>query len=185
MRKRACSATLQLAEAADRFSSIRPDVALPTRIGVDYGEMSRGMLGRSFHVEYRHIGGVPNTANRLQELNKQLRTRLLVSAEVLHGLDGPQGFVARYVGHFKLHGKTQSTQVYELIGERADAEPQQLWLCETFAEALAEYQKGDRDKARALFDALLLRHPGDGPALFYARLCAQSHSYGTGPIPVE
>jgi len=179
LHRRACSAALQLAEAAERFS------ALPTRIGVDYGPMSRGMLGGSFHVEYRHMGDVPNTANRLQRLSKQLGARLLVSEAVIKGLDGPDGFLVRHVGHFKLPGKEHPTQVYQLIGERVGAEPQQLRLCETFAEALAEYQKGDCASARALLEALLLSHPGDGPALFYARLCTQSRSYGTGPIPVE
>lgn len=185
LRRRACSAALQLAEAAEHFSHIRPEAALPTRIGVDYGEMSRGMVGRSFHVEYRHIGDVPNTANRLQRLNKQLRTRLLISESVIDGLDGADGFLVRYVGRFTLPGKELSTQVYQLIGERVGAEPQQLRLCETFAVALAEYQKGERDKARALFETLLLRYPGDGPSLFYLERCAEGRSYGSGPIPVK
>jgi len=182
LRRRACSAALQLAATAGQLGR-KQSPGLPMRVGMDYGPMSRGMLGGSFHIEYRHSGDVPNSAQRLQSLNKQLKleTGVLASAAVLDGLDG---FLTRYVGNFTLQGKQRSTQVHQLISERASADSRQLLLCELFGEALACYQSGSSDEARGLFEALLVRFPGDGPSKFYGQLCKDKPSLGSQPIPV-
>jgi hypothetical protein len=57
-------------------------------------------------------------------------------------------------------------------------------LCELFGEALARYQSGSSDEARGLFEALLVRFPGDGPSEFYWQLCKDKPSLGSQPIPV-
>lgn len=202
LRRRACSASLQLAEAVERFNRLRPkDQALPTRIGVDYGRMTRGMLGGPFHIEYRHRGDPPSTADRLQKLSKQLKTRVLVSEGVINGhsgldgeaeaqnaaprLDGPDGFLVRDLGYFKLRGKTRPTHVYELIDERARALPEQRDLCEKFQAALHAYQLDRRDKAHGCFEALHRQYPGDGPSAYYARLCGRGRYHGKEPIPAH
>jgi adenylate cyclase len=184
VRMKACVASLRLAAAAEEFNRTHPEAALSTRIGVSYGEMSRGMRGSPFHVEYRYMGNVPATANRLQDLNKRLITRVLVSEDVIDALE--HGFLARYVGHLRLKGKTVSTQVYELIAEfRTRATSEQLELCKAFAQALYDYQEGREHVARERFEALQRKYPGDGPTAFYALHCAQGKYYGEEPIPVD
>jgi adenylate cyclase len=183
LRRRACSAALKIAEAVERFNRTRArGEALPTRIGVDYGWMSRGMLGSPFHIEYRHMGDATNTAGRLQKLNEKLKTRLLVSEAVIQGLDGEDGFLVRDVGYFKLRGKKRPTHAYELIAERAHAVREQLDLCASFAAALAAYRADRRDEARERFEALHREHQGDGPSAYYAKLCARGRFLGRRPI---
>lgn len=191
LRRRACAACLQLAEAAEQFRQIQPETAMPIRIGVEYGLMVLCMVGGPSHVEFHAVGDVPNTASRLQELNKKLGTRLLVSRALIDGLDGPGDFLARYVGHFTLHGKQQSTHVYQLIGERSLATREQLELCESFREALAAYQAADRqdadqqDDAQRHFEALRRQHADDGPTAYYAGLCAAGRYLGQKAIPAD
>lgn len=180
-RERACMAALQLAAAAEHFRESHADVAIRTRIGVDYGRMTLGMVGSPLHLEYRPVGEPPNIASRLQELGKQLGSPLLVSEPVIAGLER---FVVRDLGLFVLRGLPHPTRVYALVGERGKVASQTLDLCAAFAAALAHYHAGRRADAQRGFARLLRDHPGDGPALFYEALCAGGRFHGTAPIRV-
>ena len=87
LRNRAMVAALAAATAVDRFNAASGRFALPTRIGLHSGRLLLGSVGAIDHYEYRAVGDIVNTATRLEGLNKHLGTRLLVSAEVLHGLE--------------------------------------------------------------------------------------------------
>lgn len=179
LRERACSAALQLAAAAERFREDHAEAALHTRIGVDFGRMTLGMVGSALHLEYRPVGEPPNIAARLQELGKQLGAPLLVSEAVVAGLER---FVARDLGLFMLREAPRPTRVYALMGERDSAPARILDLCSAFAGALADYHAGRRADAHRAFEALQLDHPEDGPSRFYGMLCAKGAFLGTAPI---
>ena len=61
---------------------------LQTRFGVDWGRVALTTVGAHGHYEYRAVGDAVNTANRIQELNKRLGTRILVAEAVLGGAGG-------------------------------------------------------------------------------------------------
>jgi len=181
VRERACQAALEIRAASERFN--RDSTArMPTRIGVDFGPISLTTLGAGTHWEYRPVGSVPNTANRLQSLNKKLGTQVLVSEAAVEGLDG---LLVRDLGLFMLRGKTSVTRVYELVAERARATDSQLALCEAFAEALQRFQAGDLDGALLRFEALERQYVGDGPSRFFAVLCGQTANYVNGVVVVN
>lgn len=180
LRERACTAALQLAAAAERFREDHVEVAVRTRIGVDFGRMTLGMVGSALHLEYRPVGEPPNIAARLQELGKQLGAPLLVSEAVIAGLER---FVARDLGAFILREAPRPTRVYALMGERDGVPTRVLELCAAFAGALANYHAGRYVEARRGFEALQRDHPEDGPSRFYAALCAKGVFLGAAPIP--
>lgn len=175
VRAQACQAALEMSTASERFNE------MPTRIGIDFGPIALTTLGAGTHWEYRPVGAVPNTANRLQTLNKLLGTRLLVSEAVVAGLDD---FAVRDLGWFLLRGKESPTRVYELIAERAQASPGQLQLCELFAIALQRLQLGDASGAFALFEAILEVHPRDGPARYFLGLSQTQSVRADGVVVV-
>jgi len=181
VRERACQAALQIRVASERFNR-ESSARMPTRIGVDFGPISLTTLGAGTHWEYRPVGSVPNTANRLQSLNKRLGTQLLVSEAALEGLDN---LLARDLGWFMLRGKVTATRVLELMAERSQATESELALCEAFSQALQIFQSGDLQRAGERFDALAHDFAADGPSRFFAQLCRQTASYVNGVVVVN
>lgn len=113
LRERVCAAALELAETAERFHRLHRQRRLVTRVGAHYGRIDIAMSGGSIQKEYRAVGDVPNTAARIQQLNKELGTRVLVSGAVIRGV---KGFQVRDLGHIRLRRKPDTTHLYELIG---------------------------------------------------------------------
>ena len=85
LRKKACLACLEIAAALERFNATNGGPPLYTRMGLHAGEMLLGTVGALHHYEYRAVGDMVNTANRVQGLNKYMDTRLLVSEKVVEG----------------------------------------------------------------------------------------------------
>jgi adenylate cyclase len=179
VRRRACTAALQILAATERFNQASTDARMPTRIGVDFGQLTLTTIGAGGHWQYRPVGAVPSTANRLQDLNKRLRTRLLVSESALGGLDG---FAVRDLGWFLLRGKSAPTRVFELLGTLDQIDDAQLRLCREFGDALAAFQASRLDEARSRFDDLLRLFPDDGPSRYFARMCDTGTGFADGVI---
>jgi adenylate cyclase len=177
LRSRACLAALDISSAVDRFNVGSGRMALSTRVGLHSGRLLLGSVGAMDHYEYRAVGDIVNTATRLEGLNKHLGTRILVSADVLHGLDG---LVTRELGAFLLAGKSRPVLAHELIGRAADVSARDRERCAIFAEALAAYRRGAWSEAMRLWREALRAHGGDdGPSQFYLRWC-EIHS---GELP--
>lgn len=168
LRKKACLASLEIIAAVDRFNEIEGRPQLPTRVGLHSGEMYLGTVGAFNHYEYRAVGDMVNTTNRIQGLNKYLGTHLLASDKVMGGLDD---FLVRPLGSFLLAGKTSSVSIVELIGLKWEASSRQVWLCEIFAHAMRTYESQEWPGGCHHFSEVLKDFPDDGPARFYLKRC--------------
>jgi adenylate cyclase len=117
---RACRCALQFQARLKDFNTQqqgkgRP--ALHTRIGIHTGMAIIGNVGASDKLEYTALGDVVNIAARLEQLNKEYGTEILVSAEVETNV-ADQFLLAR-VGEASLKGRSQKTTVFELLAERS------------------------------------------------------------------
>src|SRR5882724_10887361 len=83
-------------------------------IGVNTGPVIFGNIGRGKKIEFTVIGDAVNLAARLESLNKELHTSIIVSEETRNRL-GKEAQV-RALGGVKVKGKTVETTVYELCG---------------------------------------------------------------------
>jgi adenylate cyclase len=176
-RSRACRAALGITTAIERFNAARPDLTLPTRVGLHAGEVTLGMLGGGHHFEYHAVGDAVNTVSRIQSLNKTLHTHMLISDEIHDRL---QGFVTRDLGTFLLYNKVKPTAIHELIGlaEQPDASREQLTA--VFTEALDQFRNQCWDDAGKQFERILNQFGNYGPAKFYLALCEQYRKEGPG-----
>lgn len=164
-RFRACKAALDLNAAISRFNK-RNNPPLPTRIGLHSGAMS---LKKGDGI-YRVTGDVVNTANRIQGANKILKTSILLSGDVTKGLDD---FLMRPLGSFALPGRIKPVELFELVAYRQSASKPQLWLCETFTNALNAFQLKKWQEASQYFHEILSLFPSDGPTHYFLSLCTK------------
>jgi adenylate cyclase len=175
IRNLACNSALDIIQAVSKFNQSLGTPQLPTRVGVHSGYISLGSIGAIDHYEYRPIGDIVNTASRMEGLNKSLGTKVLVSTEVLHQLDG---FLVRQLGRFIFAGKSKPTEVHELISRIEESDQKQKDLCSAFAHALNAYEKGSWKEAIDLLSKILQLYGEDGPSSFYLEL---SDNYRTNP----
>jgi len=162
-RHEAVDACVAIMKSIKHFNEKHSDNPLPTRIGMHYGAMVLGNVGAVDHYEYRAVGDIVNTTSRIEGMSKYLGTRLLVSAEVLEGLDD---VVSRCVGRFTLKGKTVPVELFEV--KYSDDESQTDW--EKFANALDIFQQGQWQQACDAFSEILKTN-SDGPSQFYIDYC--------------
>lgn len=172
----ASRAALEVLAAVEAFNRGRMHDELPTRIGLDSGQLLLGNVGASVRGEYRAVGDIVNTAARLQGLNRLLGTRILVSAAAAEAVSD---FVYRPLGDFLLVGKRTPVSVLEL--QSAPGGAAVLELNDAFAGALDPFRAGDFAAARAKFEAILERFPEDRASRFFLAQCralADRHAEG-------
>jgi adenylate cyclase len=165
-RAHVCSALLEMREAADVFNQRFAGERMSTRFGANWGKVTLATVGARAHYEYRAVGDTVNTSNRIQDLNKRIGTRILVSHSLV---DGVNGFVTRDLGTFQLRGRKTTQRIVELIQRTELATDAEKNLVADFASALALLESGAKELALAAFQGIQLRHPGDGPVDFYVK----------------
>jgi adenylate cyclase len=158
-------ALLEMRDAADRFNEQLADKKLVTRFGADWGRVALTTVGAGTHYEYRAVGDAVNTAGRIQELNKKLGSRILVSQPALGTAE--REFLVRDLGSFLLRGKSNAVRIYELMGTRARATAGQLELCARFAEAIATLSNSEPAVAVGRFREIHAAFPEDAATTFF------------------
>lgn len=173
----ACQASLDVALAIEQFNLSRPEGIpnLPTRFGLHFGELSLSRDQGSYSI----AGDVVNATNRIQESNKKFGTRILVSNEVIDGLED---FLIRPLGDSYLRGRVKPVILFELMAHRNSATVAQKWLCEIFCEAFAHYQTRNWSVARRYFSEILKEYNNDGPANYFVKMCQDNDQLSLRPL---
>jgi class 3 adenylate cyclase len=76
-----------------------------------------GILGGPGRVEYAIIGDTVNVAARLEALNKELHTQILLSESTQHRLGG--ALPISRLGTFPIRGKADAMQVFTVLSQPA------------------------------------------------------------------
>jgi adenylate cyclase len=174
VRERALRACLDLQAAVRRFNSDHPEARMPTRVGVNYGEITLAPVGAASHyIGFSAVGDTVNAGSRIEELGKELGTYLLVAATMVEGLSQ---FVVRDVGEFSLRGRATLTRIVELLGLSADVPNERLELCRRFAAAKKALDSSDLKRARSEFKSILKDFPEDGPSKYFMRTLERHRS---------
>ena len=105
----AAAREIQEVVAEQRFAG----VALPTRIGINTGQVVAGNVGSGDRMNYTVHGDAVNLAARLEQLNKEHGTRVLVSGNTVQLLNGEHSL--QRIGTVAVRGKSESVDIYELV----------------------------------------------------------------------
>lgn len=168
VRQQSCNAALEVATAVQRFNQTNSSLKLPTRIAVHAGEIFLGNVGTADNYEYGPRGDTVNTSQRLDDLNKQLGTEILVSSDVLQDLDG---FLAREAGRFLLKGKNHPVTVFELFGPSQGATQSEKNACMLFTKGLEAFRFRSWGEAEEIFKELLQNSDHSGLPTYYLKRC--------------
>jgi adenylate cyclase len=121
---RACQCALNIQTRLAEANALRRMSGLPamhTRIGIHSGRAVIGNVGSADRLEYTAIGDAVNVAARLEALNKELGTQILVSGEVALRVRGRLAVTAK--GRSALKGRMGRVEVHALHGAAAGENP--------------------------------------------------------------
>lgn len=110
--QRAVAAGREMLAAMGRINEAS-DWPLRIGIGVHFGEVVAGNIGSPRRKEYTVIGDTVNFASRLEALNKEFGSQLLISAAVRDAL-GDDGSDAVALGEVPIRGYEQPMTVWQL-----------------------------------------------------------------------
>ncbi|HTI31536.1 MAG TPA: adenylate/guanylate cyclase domain-containing protein [Sphingomonas sp.] len=154
--QRAVAAALAMYEAGERFRKETPE-GVPaigkTRVGIHYGEAIVGNFGGEGRIQYTALGDAMNTAARLESANKQTKTNVLASGELVAQAGVP---IFRALGRVTLRGRSTPLSIWEPAPDMLADER------ESFSRIVDAAAKGDA-KARVELEKMVINHPDDAP----------------------
>jgi adenylate cyclase len=90
---------------------------LRTRFGIHSGSALVGSVGAKERLQYTGMGDTLNVASRLEGMNKDYGTTILVSSVVAERCS--ERFTFRALGSAHAKGRSAELEVYELVGNLA------------------------------------------------------------------
>src|SRR5262249_42732823 len=119
---RACNACLKMMERVREMQKkweAEGKPRLDIGIGLNTGVASVGNMGSALRYGYTALGDAVNLSSRLEGLNKDYGTHILVN-ETTYAAVKDDGFEFRELDLIRVKGKNQPVTIYELIGRRGE-----------------------------------------------------------------
>jgi adenylate cyclase len=138
--------------------------AYGTRFGLHAGDAVVGNVGSSDRMNYTALGATVNLAARLEGLNKNYGTQVLVSAAVKERVEGH--FAFRSIDEIKPKGFAEAVRVFELRCE-ADEDSEHAF-CGRWEIVYAAIRQDQPAAALVRVSDFLAQYPGDGVAQYHA-----------------
>ncbi len=165
----ACRSALDMVRTLRVFQESLRQRGLPAidiGVGINTGSVVVGNMGSASRFNYTVVGDPVNLASRVEHLNKEYGTNILVT-EYTYLPVKDEFPLAREVDRVRVRGRAQPVILFELIPE--GRYPALDWL-EDYRAAYAVMREGDARRAAGMFSSLHAR-TGDGVSAFHARQC--------------
>jgi adenylate cyclase len=171
---RCCEAALDMLA---RLSNLQKDwrdqgkPVLDIGIGINTGIASVGNMGSALRYGYTAMGDTVNLASRLEALNKEYGTRIIISESTYIALQN-DSILTRELDLIRVKGKEVPVTIYEVLSEEAVANAGRE-LAEMFSRGREAYKQRDWRAAKTAFEEVLQRWPQDGPARIFLFRCVE------------
>lgn len=143
---------------------------LDTRIGISTGDATCGNLGSERRMDYTSIGDCVNLSARLESLNKEFRTNIIISGDTYAIVK--EKLYCRKLDTLCVKGKKDPTDVYELIAELDKIDSQDYLWHQDYQKAFELYQNQKFSEAAAIFEKLSKEPICDPASISMKKRCA-------------
>ena len=167
--KRACRTALDMVRAARAMQIENENQGLPPfnlGVGINTGPMVVGNMGSKTRFDYTVIGDAVNLGSRIEALNKQYGTHILIS-EFTYRQVKDEFTQVREIDVTTVRGRNEPVRLYELILPELYSDLD--WLPE-FQRAYELFRADLRAQARPVFKKLAEAY-GDPVSRYYAERC--------------
>jgi adenylate cyclase len=177
---RACNAALEMMKRVRELQKeweAQGKPRLEIGIGLNTGVASVGNMGSVLRYGYTALGDAVNLSSRLEGLNKDYGTHIIVNETTYQAAKG-DAFVFRELDLMRVKGKLQPVTIYQLMGRQADfaangSADELRAQQELFARGRELYRDRQWRAAQDAFLDLLGRWPNDGPSKVYVERCQE------------
>jgi two-component system sensor histidine kinase ChiS len=164
-------AGIDMFQALYQFSN-QNQIKLEMGIGIHWGDVVLGTLGSQERWESTVIGDAVNLAARLEGMTKIYKSALIVSEQVVNGLNSDHTFQLRALDRVRVKGRTQPVTIYEVLDALPPSEIQvraghQIELI----QAQEAYLQGHFKQAESLFKEIIKNNQDDPLPFIYLDRC--------------
>lgn len=181
--KHACRCALQTIDKLLELQKEFERKGLPSidiGIGLNTGEVSVGNMGSVTVRSYTVMGDAVNLASRLEGINKEYGTRIILSEMTYNEVK--DNFVCREVDWVRVKGKILPVKIYELIAEERVPDQKVAEMLKWFKEGYEHYHARQWKPGLDAFSKALDLNPTDEVSKLYIERC---QGYIVSPPPDE
>ncbi|MBT5954377.1 hypothetical protein HOG98_06615 [bacterium] len=176
----ACTSALSCIRAISELNENWAKKGLPvfnTRIGLHTGETIVGNIGSSNRMNYTVLGDSVNLASRLEGINKNYGTNIIVSESTFQLTKA--SFFYRPLDLVAVKGKNESIKIYELMGSSDEKSYKKLSI--EFTKVFNDFQKQNWTDSLDRLLELKTEFPSDNVITLYIKRCKNFIKKSPGP----